>query len=137
MGGLSYALVTGGPRIWHDAVHSSEFVPARNHTFAGYKCKTWNLFMFNECTATYMSNTTRRTADLTDWRFGWAPSDRAMLLEWKSDPTVVSTDVSISTIVNRSILYLLGCFMVSLLLFGAIMLLRNAMATGRGSPTAS
>ena len=133
LGGLSYVLVAGAPRIWRDAVHADKYVPAREHTFVDYKCKNWNLFMFNECTSTYTSNKTKRSEELTDWRFGWSPDGGARLLEWKSDPTVVTTDASVATIINRSILYLTGCLLVLLIALGAVMMLRNAVSGGQGA----
>ena len=131
-GVISYTLMTGGPRIWSDITHASEYAPARQHTFVSYKCKTWNLFMFNECTSTYTSNKTNRSEEITDWRLGWAPSDRAQLLESKTDPIVVTTTVSIATIINRSVFYLSGCVVWLLMLLGIVLAARNAMSGARG-----
>jgi hypothetical protein len=103
------------PRLVSDLWHTREFVPAQNFTITNYKCTNWNGFMFNECTATFVSNQTRESREITDWRFGWAPSDPVRLLQWRDDASAVTTNVSLQTVWNRLLVA------VTLVLFGIIL----------------
>ena len=61
---------------------------------------------------------------ITDWRFGRAPSGPVHLLQRRSDPNAVTTDVSLRTLWNRLLLA------IALLLFGGVLaigLAANAM----------
>jgi len=66
-----------------------------------YKCTTWNLFMWNECTAKFVSSQSSATQEFTDWRLGWAPHERARLMQRRGDASAVTTDVSLRTLWNR------------------------------------
>src|SRR6185295_16980090 len=57
--------------------------------------------MFNECTATFVSRQGGESRQVTDWRFGRAPSDPVHLLQWRDDASSVTTDVSLRTLWNR------------------------------------
>jgi hypothetical protein len=89
------------PRLTSDLWHSREFVPAQNFTITDYKCTNWNGFMFNECTATFVSRQGRESRQITDWRFGRAPRDPVHLVQWRDDASAVTTDVSLQTVWNR------------------------------------
>jgi hypothetical protein len=54
------------PRLMSDLWHAREFIPAQNFTITNYKCTNWNGFMFNECTATFVSQQSRESRQITD-----------------------------------------------------------------------
>jgi hypothetical protein len=89
------------PRLVSDLWHAREFVPAQSHTITSYKCTNWNGFMFNECTATFVSRQSGESREITDWRFGRAPTDPVRLLQWRDDASSMTTDVSLRTLWNR------------------------------------
>src|SRR5882757_5824054 len=103
------------PRLTSDLWHSREFVPAQNFTITDYKCTNWNGFMFNECTATFVSRQSRESRQITDWRFGRAPRDPVQLLQRPDDASSVTTDVSLRTLWNRLLVAL------TLVVFGAVL----------------
>jgi fumarate reductase subunit D len=103
------------PRLTSDLWHSREFVPAQNFTITDYKCTNWNVFMFNECTATFVSRQGGESRQITDWRFGWAPRDPVHLVQWRDDASAVTTDVSLRTLWNRLLVA------VTLVLFGVLL----------------
>jgi hypothetical protein len=103
------------PRLMSDLWHTREFVPAQNFTITDYKCTNWNGFMFNECTATFVSQQGRESRQITDWRFGRAPRDPVQLLQWRDDASSVTTDVSLQTLWNRLLVA------VTLVLFGVFL----------------
>jgi hypothetical protein len=111
------------PRLTSDLWHSREFVPAQNFTITGYKCKNWNVFMFNECTATFESRQGGESRQITDWRFGRAPRDAVHLVQWRDDASAVTTDVSLQTVWNRLLvaltLVLSGAFFAMMLIVKA------------------
>src|ERR1700730_10073633 len=89
------------PRLMSDLWHAREFIPAQNFTITNYECTNWNGFMFNECTATFVSQQSRESRQITDWRFGRAPRDPVQLLQWRDDASSVTTDVSLQTLWDR------------------------------------
>ena len=95
--------------------HAREFVPAQNFAITNYKCTNWNGFMFNECTATFISRQGRESRQITDWRFGLGPRDPVQLLQWRDDLSSVTTDVSLQTLWNRLLVA------VTLVLFGVFL----------------
>ena len=103
------------PRLMSDLWHAREFVPAQNFTITNYKCTNWNGFMFNECTATFVSRQGSESREITDWRFGWAPRDPVHLVQWRDDASSVTTDVSLQTLWNRLLVA------VTLVLFGVFL----------------
>jgi hypothetical protein len=105
------------PRLISDVWHARDFVPAQSHTITNYKCTNWNVFMFNDCTVTFVSPQSRESREITDWRFGWAPRDPVQLLQRRDDASSVTTDVSLRTLWNRVLLAL------TLLGFGAVLAL--------------
>ena len=105
------------PRLTSDLWHAREFVPAQNFAITDYKCTNWNVFMFNECTATFVARQGRESRQITDWRFGRAPRDPVQLLQWRDDASSVTTDVSLQTLWNRLLVA------VTLVLFGALLAL--------------
>ena len=96
-------------------LHAREFVPAQNFTITDYKCTNWNAFMFNDCTATFVSRQSGESRQITDWRFGRAPRDPARLLQRRDDASSVTTDVSLRTLWNRVLAAL------TLVVFGAVL----------------
>ena len=113
------------PRLMSDLWHAREFVPAQNFTITDYKCTNWNGFMFNECTATFVSRQGRESRQITDWRFGRAPSGPVQLLQWRDDPSAVTTDVSLQTLWNRLLVA------VTLVLFGVFLAISLIVKTFR------
>ena len=103
------------PRLMSDLWHAREFIPAQNFTITNYKCTNWNGFMFNECTVTFVSQQSRESRQITDWRFGRAPRDPVQLLQWRDDASSVTTDVSLRTLWNRLLVAL------TLVLFGVFL----------------
>jgi hypothetical protein len=89
------------PRLMRDVTHAGDYVPARSHTLTDYRCTNVNLFMFNHCSATFVSPQAREPQEITDWRFGRAPREMAQLLELRDDVSSVTTDVSLRTVWNR------------------------------------
>lgn len=89
------------PRLMRDFSHAGDYVPAQSHTITDYKCTNYNGFMFNECTATFVSPQTHERQQITDLRFGRAPHERGQLLELRDDASSVTTDVSLRTVWNR------------------------------------
>jgi hypothetical protein len=71
--------------------------------------------MFNECTATFVSQQGRESRQITDWRFGRAPRDPVQLLQWRDDASSLTTDVSLQTLCNRLLVAL------TLVLFGVFL----------------
>ena len=103
------------PRLMSDVWHARDFVPAQSYTITDYKCTNWNGFMFNECTATFVSQQSRESRQITDWRFGRAPRDPVQLLQRPDDASSVTTDVSLRTLWNRLLVAL------TLVVFGAVL----------------
>jgi hypothetical protein len=94
------------PRLISDVWHARDFVPARSYTITDYKCTNWNGFMFNDCTTSFVSQQSRESRQITDWRFGRAPSDPVRLLQRRDDASSLTTDVSLRTLWNRVLLVL-------------------------------
>lgn len=109
------------PRLMSDLWHAREFIPAQNFTITNYKCTNWNGFMFNECTATFVSQKSRESRQITDWRFGRAPRDPVQLLQWRDDASSVTTNVSLQTLWNRLLVALM------LVLFGVFLTITMVM----------
>jgi hypothetical protein len=115
------------PRLMSDLRHAREFTPAQNFTITNYQCTNVNWFMFNNCTATFVSRQSRESRQITDWRFGRAPRDPVQLLQWRDDASSVTTDVSLRTVWNRLLVAL------TLVLFGVLLtiaLVVKALKTG-------
>jgi hypothetical protein len=93
------------PRLVSDVWHR-DFVPAQGYAVTSYKCTSWNVFMFNDCTVSFVSLQSGESREITDWRFGWAPSDPIRLLQRRDDVSSVTTDVSLRTLWNRVLLAL-------------------------------
>jgi hypothetical protein len=105
------------PRLMSDVWHARDFVPAQSYAITKYECTNWNLFMFNDCTVTFVSLLNAESRQITDWRFGRAPSGRVQLLQRSDDASSVTTDVSLQTLWNRVLMALL------LVVFGAVLAL--------------
>ena len=103
------------PRLANDVWHARDFVPAQGYTVTSYKCTNWNVFMWNDCTVTFVSQQTRESRQIMDWRFGRAPHDPIQLLQRRDDAFSVTTDVSLRTLWNRLLValmfVLLGAFL--------------------------
>ena len=123
--GIPYFLWATGPRLWSDLVHANDFVPAQEHVVTQYRCKNWNLFMFNTCTVEYKATKGGSSDELEDFRFGRAPDARLILMEHKSDRRVVTTNVAIATSINRTILFSLISLFWIFCVIGALNKLRK------------
>jgi hypothetical protein len=100
-GAIAFFVWDGGPRLMSDVLHSRDFVPAQSYKITNYECTNWNLFMFNDCTVTFVSLQSSESRQITDWRFGPAPSDPVQLLQRRDDMSSVTTNVSLRTLWNR------------------------------------
>src|SRR5882757_2205947 len=114
-GTIAMFLWNSVPRLMSDLWHAGDFIPAQNFTITDYKCTNWNGFMFNECTATFVSREGRESRQITDWWFGRAPGGPVQLLQWCDDASSVTTDVSLETLWNRLLV------VVTLVLFGVFL----------------
>jgi hypothetical protein len=81
--------LSGVPRLMSDVWHPRDFVPAQSYMTTDYKCTNWNGFMWNECTVTFVSQQSRESRQITDWRFGRAPRDSIQLLQRRDDASSV------------------------------------------------
>ena len=116
-GAIAWLLSNSVPRLMGDFWHARDFVPAQSYAMTNYKCTNWNLFMFNDCTATFVSLQSGESRQITDWRFGRAPGGPVQLLQRRDDASAVTTDVSLRTVWNRLLMVLM------LVLFGACLAL--------------
>lgn len=114
------------PRLFSEIRHARQFVPAQHFTITHYKCTNWNGFMFNECTTTFVSERTHESREISDYRFGRAPSRQPQLLQWRDDASAVTTDLSLQTLWNR---VLLGVMLVSFGLLAAGSMVVRALKT--------
>src|SRR5262252_1179332 len=73
------------PRLMSEVWHARDFVPAQGFRITNYKCTNWNLFMFNDCTVTFVSLQSGESRKITDWRFGRAPRSPVQLLHRRGD----------------------------------------------------
>jgi hypothetical protein len=89
------------PRLMTEAWHARDFVPAQSYAITNYECTNWNVFMFNDCTVTFASLLGGESRQITDWRFGRAPSGPVQLLQRRDAMSSVTTDVSLQTLWNR------------------------------------
>jgi hypothetical protein len=89
------------PRVLFDFQHADEFVPAEGLTITDAECTNWNIGLFDRCTVAYESHDGQRSGELDDWRFGSAPTGLVQLMQWRDDPTVVTTDISLDGVTNR------------------------------------
>src|SRR5258708_39569995 len=89
------------PRLMSDVWHARDFVPAQSYTITNYECTNWNGFMFNECTATFVSQQSRESRQITDWRFGPAPRDPARLMQRGEDASSGTPRVSLRALWDR------------------------------------
>jgi hypothetical protein len=94
------------PRLMSEVWHARDFVPAQSYTIKKYECTNWNLFIFNDCTVTFVSLQSGESRWIMDWRFGRAPSGPVQLLQRRDDASSVTTDVSLRTLWNRVLLAL-------------------------------
>jgi hypothetical protein len=116
-GAIAWLLSSSVPRLMSDLWHARDYVPAQGYTATKYECTNVNGFMFNHCTVTFVSLQSRESREITDWRFGRAPSDPVQLLQRRDDASAVTTDVSIRTVWNRLLMALM------LVLFGVVLAL--------------
>jgi hypothetical protein len=130
--GIGLILWSTVPRLWTDYQYADEFVPARNLKLTRYQCTNWDLAVANRCAATFQSTVTHATGEITDWRFGRAPTDRVVLLQRRDDPSAVTTDVSLRTLWNR--IALAGAFALFGLLAVVGFVRKMMLAGGRPSP---
>jgi hypothetical protein len=111
-----YTTWRDGPRIVTDLFQSAAYGPAERHEITDYKCTNWNGFMWNDCTIHYVEVATGHKGEISDHRFGRAPKVFPALLEHRADPSQLTTDVSLSTVVNRSLFTLFFLFMTGVCL---------------------
>jgi hypothetical protein len=101
VGAIAMFMWNSVPRLMSEVWHARDFVPAQNYAITNYKCTNWNLFMFNDCTVTFVSLQSGESRQITDWRFGRAPRDPVQLLQRRDDVSSMTTDVSLRTLWNR------------------------------------
>jgi hypothetical protein len=106
-GTIAVFMWTSVPRLLSEAWHARDFVPAQSYAITNYECTNWNAFMFNDCTVTFASLLSGESRQITDWRFGRAPSGPVQLLQRRDDVSAVTTDVSLQTLWNRVLVALL------------------------------
>ena len=99
-GGIAFFVWNCVPRLMTDVWHARDFVPAQSYKITKYECTNWNLFMFNDCTVTFVPLQGGESRQIWDFRFGWAPSDPVQLLQRRDDASSVTTDVSLGTLCN-------------------------------------
>ena len=122
-GAIGWLLSNSVPRLMTDLWHARDFVPAQSYMVTKYECTNWNLFMFNDCTVTFISLQSGESRQIMDVRFGPAPRDPVRLLQRRDDASSVTTDVSLRTVWNRlSIVVMFVLFGA----FGAIVLIARA-----------
>ena len=108
------------PRFYDEWQHAAEFAPAQHAKLVEAKCKTWNLFLFNNCTIKGETNTGEKF-EIDDFRFGPAPTGSVALLERPTNPPTFSTTTSLATLRERlyflvaavalSVLFIIGVFL--------------------------
>ena len=97
-------------RLYAEWTNASDFVPASGSRLKSVECTNISLFIANDCTATAVT-ASGKTVEISDWRFGRAPSGRVLLMQRSSDPDVYSTNVSLDTLTQRLIfLVFMGSF---------------------------
>jgi hypothetical protein len=116
-GTIAMFVWNSGPRLMSDVWHAHDFVPAQGYAITKYECTNVNAVMFNDCTVTFVSLQSGESRQITDWRFGRAPSDPVQLLQRRDDVSSVTTDVSLQTLWNRVLVAL------TLVGFGAVLAL--------------
>ena len=117
---IGWLLSNSVPRLIGDLWHARDFVPAQDYAVTKYECTNVNGFMLNHCSVTFMSLQSGQSQEITDWRFGRAPSDPVQLMQRRDDASAVTTDVSLRTVFNRLLVVLmLGAF-AALLVIGLI-----------------
>ena len=109
------------PRMMSDVWHARDFDPAQSYALTKYECTNWNLFMFNDCTVTFVSLQSGESRQITDWRFGRAPRDPVRLLQRRDNVSSVTTNVSLQTLWNRLLVAL------TLVLFGVFLTITMVM----------
>ena len=117
------------PRVLFDFRHADEFVPAEGVAITEAKCTNWNIGIFDHCKVEYESRDGQQAGRLDDWRFGRAPSGLVQLMQWQSDPTVLTTDISLAGVTNRLTFVVTG--LLGGLLF-AFALAKKVMSRVRG-----
>jgi hypothetical protein len=100
-GAIAFFVWSCVPRVMSDVWHARDFIPAQSYAITKYECTNWNLFMFNDCTVTFVSLQSGESRQIMDWRFGRAPSGPVQLLQRRDDASSVTTDVSLGTLWNR------------------------------------
>ena len=55
VGTIAMFLWNSVPRLMSEVWHARDFVPAQSYAITSYKCTNWKLFIFNDCTATFVS----------------------------------------------------------------------------------
>ena len=126
--GIGVILWSTVPRLWTEYQYVDEFVPAQSLKLTSYRCTNWDLAVANRCTATFQSTVTQATGEITDWRFGRAPTDRIILLQRRDDPSAVTTDVSLRTLWNRIALAGLLALIGPVAAVGFVLKMRSARA---------
>lgn len=94
-------MLRDAPRALFDFQHADEFVEARGLEITEAKCTTWNLAILGHCEIAYQSRDGKQWGELDDWKFGTAPTGAVQLMQWRDDPSVVTTDVSLAIVRSR------------------------------------
>jgi hypothetical protein len=82
------------------------------------KCTNWNIGIFDHCEIGYQSSDGKQSGQLDDWRFGSAPAGLIQLMQWRDDPAVATTDVSLDTVTGRLVFVVTLVVGSLLLVFG-------------------
>jgi hypothetical protein len=111
-------MLQDAPRVLFDFQHADEFVEARGLEITDAQCTNWNLGMFDHCEIDYQSSDRKQSGQLDDWRFGSAPTGLIHLMQWRDNPAVVTTDVSLDTVTGRLVFVVTLVVGSLLLVFG-------------------
>ena len=122
--GFLVCMLGGMPRVLSDLRGPDWFERAAGLQVERYDCTNWNGFMLNDCTVTF-ADADGRGDQLWDWRFGRAPTDRVLLMRRRDDPSIVTTNVSLSTVTNRAIFMLAILFMAVFITGGFVRRLKR------------
>jgi hypothetical protein len=117
---LGYLLWVTVPSLVADIRYRDGFVPATTAQATQIRCTTWSGFIANNCTAKYKLRGDAEEHSVEDFRFGWAPDGPFRLMQHRDMPALVTTDVALATVWNRTIFAVL--FGIFALLMVATML---------------
>src|SRR5690349_2436060 len=89
------------PRALSEREQAGEFVHAPDLQMTDAECTNYNGIMLHYCEITYRAGEDAQSHALVDWAFGRANERQIHLLQWRDDPSVVTTDMSLDTMGGR------------------------------------